>query len=173
MYTAHGILHSWHQDLDEFKLFTDEWSKDWGFPVIPKSPSAIKVIEGLQICVRDAQVPSVDQVRNFGVYLDRHPDMSYHISKTLGICHLQMRHLNKSQTFLTRSVKEREVNATIISHISYCNGLSGISENNYRRLQHLQKSAARVIFRLPSRTSATDPFASTGCQFSRGWNLKS
>ena len=82
------------------------------FPVVPKS--AAKLIDGIDIHVGDTLVKAEKSVRNLGVYLDRHLDMKLQISKTISVCHFQLRHLSQINRFLPRVTKERVVNAMIV-----------------------------------------------------------
>ena len=100
-------------------------------------------------------VTAVRHVKNLGVYLDRHLDMTTQVSRTISTCSLHMRNIAQIRRYLTRPTTERVVNALITSRLDYCNSLLfGTSASNINRLQRLQNSVARLVTRQARRDSA-------------------
>ncbi len=123
-------------------------------PIAPKS--AAPLLDGVTVRVGDALVPAATSVRNLGAHLDRHLDMTTHVSMVISSCYLQLWHIRQINKYLPRKTRERVVNALVTPRIDYCNSLlHGMSETNFNRLQVLQNDAARLIFGLPRWERAT------------------
>ena len=128
-------------------------SKSEILPVIPRHKT--NMTEGLRVRVGSDYVTAVRHVKNLGVYLDRHLDMTTRVSRTISTCSLHMRNIAQIRRYLTRPTTERVVNALITSRLDYCNSLLfGTSASNINRLQRLQNSVARLVTRQARRDSA-------------------
>ena len=128
-------------------------SKSEILPVIPRHKT--NMTEGLRVRVGSDYVTAVRHVKNLGVYLDRHLDMTTQVSRTISTCSLHMRNIAQIRRYLTRPTTERVVNALITSRLDYCNSLLfGTSASNINRLQRLQNSVARLVTRQARRDSA-------------------
>ena len=109
----------------------------------------------LQVRVGSDYVTAVLKVRNIGVNLDKHLDLTTQVSRTISTCSLHMRNIYQIIRYLTRPTTERVVNALIASRLDYCNSLLfGTSASNINRLQRLQNSVARLVTRQAIRDSA-------------------
>ena len=110
---------------------------------------------GLRVRVGSDYVAAVRHVKNIGVYLDSHLDMTTQVSRTISTCSFHMRNIAQMLRYLTRPTTERVVNALITSRLDYCNSLLfGTSASNINRLQRLQNSVARLVTRQARRDSA-------------------
>ena len=113
-------------------------------PVVPRS--AAHLLEGLTISIGEVRVSAVKNVRNLGVYLDCHLDMSHNVAILLKSCYFRMYHIGQIRKFLPRKTIERVVNAMITLRIYYCNALLyDTSGKNLVKLQRLQNVAAKII----------------------------
>ena len=118
-------VHRIEQCIDELK----EWmtsnylqmndSKSEILPVIPRHKTAMT--QGLRVRVSSDYVTAVRHVKNLGVYLDRHLDMTTQVSRTISTCSFHMRNISQISRYLTRPTTERIVNALITSRLDYCN----------------------------------------------------
>ena len=87
-----------------------------------KPVSAKKLINELSISVGGALIQVVDQVKNDGVYLDNHMNMSANTSEIVRCCYFHIHHIGQINKFLPRQTRER-VNALVTSRLDYCNSL--------------------------------------------------
>ena len=152
-------VHRIEQCIDELK----DWmpanylqmndSKSEILPVIPRQRTGLT--NGLRVRVGSDYVTAVRHVKNLGVYLDSHLDMTTQVSRTISTCSFHMRNIAQILRYLTRPTTERVVNALITSRLDYCNSLLfGTSASNINRLQRLQNSIARLVTRQAPRDSA-------------------
>ena len=152
-------VHRIEQCIDELK----DWmtanylqmndSKSEILPVIPRQRTGLT--HGLRVRVGSDYVTAVRHVKNLGVYLDSHLDMTTQVSRTISTCSFHMRNLAQILRYLTRPTTERVVNALITSRLDYCNSLLfGTSASNINRLQRLQNSVARLVTRQSRRDSS-------------------
>ena len=104
-----------------------------------------KLINKLSVSVGGTLIQDVDQVKNDGVYLDNHMNMSANTSEIVRCCHFHIHHIGQINKFLPRQTRER-VNTLVTSRLDYCNSLLyGTVDKNFARLQRLQNTAARLI----------------------------
>ena len=104
--------------------------------------------EGLRVRVGSDYVTAVRHVKNLGVYLDRHLDVTTQVSRTISTCSLHMRNIAQIQRYLTRPTTDRVVNALITSRLDYCNSLLfGTSAYNEKN------TVARLVTRQARRDS--------------------
>ena len=117
------------------------------FPIVPVS--AKKLIKELSISVGGALIQVVDKVKNLGVYLDNHMNMSANTSEIVRCCYFHIHHIGQINKFLPRQTRERVVNALVTSR------LYGTVYKNFARVQRLQNTAARLIMRVPKYSNIT------------------
>ena len=123
-------------------------------PIVPVS--AKKLIKELSISVGGALIQAVDKVKNLGVYLDNHMNMSANTSEIVRCCYFHIHHIGQINKFLPRQTRERVVNALVTSRLDYCNSLLyGTVDKNFARPQRLQNTAARLIMRVPKYSNIT------------------
>lgn len=123
-------------------------------PIVPTS--AKHLVEGLTINVGGITVSAVNSVRNLGVHLDKHMDMTTNCSMIIRACYYHLHHVSQINKFLPRKTRERVINALVTSRLDYCNSLLyGTIDKNFARLQRVQNAAARIIMGVPKRDSIT------------------
>ena len=167
----HGVkFHHYANDLQLIRRLQDcimeigEWlnsndlkvndRKTEFLPIVPVS--AKKLIKELSISVGGALIQAVDKVKNLGVYLDNHMNMSANTSEIVRCCYFHIHHIGQINKFLPRQTRERVVNALVTSRLDYCNSLLyGTVDKNFARLERLQNTAARLIMRVPKYTNIT------------------
>jgi hypothetical protein len=97
------------------------------------------------------------QVRNLGVILECDLSMTEHVKKLLGTCFHHIRQLRLVCRSLDEDAAHALVRALIHSRLDYCNGvLANSTMEKFGRLQSVLKAAARLIFKVPGRTSVTE-----------------
>ena len=123
-------------------------------PIVPVSANTL--IKELSITVGGALIQAVDKVKNLGVYLDNHMNMSAITSEIVRCCYFHIHHIGQINKFLPRQTWERVVNALVTSRRDYCNSLLyGTVDKNFARLQRLQNTSARLITRVPKYSNIT------------------
>ncbi|KAK6175738.1 hypothetical protein SNE40_014131 [Patella caerulea] len=92
-------------------------------------------------------------VKNLGVIMDTNLSMENHISFLCKTCHYHLRNIGSIRHFITSDAAATLVRCLILSRLDYCNSvLSGIANEQTKRLQRIQNSAARLV----SRTKVRD-----------------
>ena len=91
-------------------------------------------------------IESVSEVRNLGVILDRHLNMSSNVNSICRSASLALRNIARVRKYLSQHNTERLVHAFISSKLDYCNSLLyGLPSTEIQKLQRIQNSAARLI----------------------------
>ena len=90
----------------------------------------------------------VDKVRNLGVIFDSGFSFSDQVSSIRKSCYYHIRDFARIRRHLPKSVSISVANALVSSRLDYCNSLlESISVYDLRRLQNIQNSLCRIIFR--------------------------
>ena len=85
-------------------------------------------------------------IRNLGVYQESTGSISSHVNHISKSCFFSLHRLSKIRSCLNQSTTEKLVHAFITSRLDYCNSiLYGCPENEIKKLQAIQNSAARLI----------------------------
>ena len=93
-------------------------------------------------------------VRNLGVMFDPHMTMEAQVSSVVKSVSYNIRNIGRIRRYLTMDSAKKLVNAAVTSRLDYCNSLlSGIAGTQLKRLQRVQKAAAKVVLRLPKFAS--------------------
>ena len=96
-------------------------------------------------------------VRDLGIIIDNGLTMIPHVNKLIGLCYFNIRQLRTIRRSLTRDAAHALVRALIHSRLDYCNGLlSGLPDYMMGRLQSVLKSAARLVLKMPPRSSTSE-----------------
>ena len=96
-------------------------------------------------------------VRDLGIIIDNGLTMIPHVNKLIGLCYFNIRQLRTIRRSLTRDAAHALVRALIHSRLDYCNGLlSGLLDYMMGRLQSVLKSAARLVLKMPPRSSTSE-----------------
>ena len=99
--------------------------------------------------------------RNLGVYFDSALSMRDHVSRTVSRCFGALRQLRSVRQQIPLPVFQSLVTPLILSRLDYGNvALIGSSQDQLRRLQAVQNSAARLVFNLRRRDHISDALLS-------------
>ena len=97
-----------------------------------------------------------DEVKNVGVWLDKHMNLDKHINKITSHCYKLLKDIGKIRNLLSRKHAEMLIHAVISSRLDYCNSLFfNMSKQNIYKLQKVQNAAARLIDRKRKCESVT------------------
>ena len=121
--------------------------------LFPKSMENEVIIKGTiigpQQCIRFSDV-----VKNVGVWIDKHLDMSDHVNKIVAHSYKILKDIGSVRSMLTQDHTETLVHAVISSRLDYCNTLFyNMSRENTNKLQKVQNAAARIVVRKRKRQS--------------------
>ena len=118
----------------------------------PKSLSNKVVIKGTIFqnqCIRFS-----NEVKNVGVWLDKHLDMDKHVNKIVSHCYKLLKDIGRIRNVLSKKHVEMLVHAVISSRLDGHNSLFfNMRKENIYKLQKVQNAAARVIVRKRKRDS--------------------
>ena len=82
--------------------------------------------------------------------------MKSHVSSLCRSINFHLRNLSRIRPFIDRSTCAHAVRSLILSRLDYGNSLlGGLSATDTQRLQKFQNRAARLIYQVSRRTSAT------------------
>ena len=89
-------------------------------------------------------------VRNLGAWFDPELTMNTHVNKLCSAAYFHLYNLRRIRKYLTQQTCEKLVHAFVTSRIDYCNSLLyGLPAKQLNKIQRVQNTAARIIFRLP------------------------
>ena len=109
--------------------------------------------EGIKVGNND--IPFKPHVKNLGVYLDSHLDMTRQVSHICSTSYLEIRRLGKIRKLLTLNTAKQLTCAQVLSRLDYGNSLlAGASKEQILRLQKVQNSAAKMVLRKKRRDHA-------------------
>ena len=115
-----------------------------------------KFTSDTHLTIGDTSIQIVDKVRNLGTFLDSGLSMDHHIDTMIKSLYCQLKRISSIRQFLSGGATRKLVVSLLFSKLDYCNALLfGVSEHKLRRLQTVQNSAARLIFRRQRFVSAT------------------
>ena len=107
------------------------------------------------IKVGNNEIPFKPHVKNLGVYLDSHLDMTRQVSHICSSTYLEIRRIGKIRKLLTLKTAKQLTCARVLSRIDYGNALlAGAAKTQISRLQKVQNSAAKMILRKKRRDHA-------------------
>jgi hypothetical protein len=112
--------------------------------ILPSRQSHKSTIQALSIGGHDVQ--PVQCVRNLGVLFDSSFLMKDQITSLVKSCNIQIRSIGRIRQFLSLEAASSLIHAFISSRLDYGNSLiSGLPDNQIKRLQKIQNTAARVL----------------------------
>ena len=118
----------------------------------PPSLSSEIIIKGTFIdgqCIRFS-----NDVKNVGVWLDKHLNLEKHINKIVSHCHKLLKDIGRVRNMLTNKHTEMLVHAVTSSRLDYCNSIFfNMNKNNVYKLQKVQNAAARLVMKKRKRES--------------------
>ena len=124
--------------------------------VILFSPKGSEKINGLFLndssCLRFCNT-----VELLGVSLDESLTFESHVNGLVSSCYYHLRNIGKMKRNLTKADLLSLVHSVVSSKLDYCNAiLYGINRDVINRLQKVQNAAARLIYKLPKRSSVSE-----------------
>ena len=103
----------------------------------------------------ESLIPS-DAVKNLGVWFDSDFSFTKHVKNVCKLCFIQMRDLRQIRQYLTCDAALMAANALVGSRLDYCNSLfRGLSVANLRKLQCIQNSLAKTLYRATCLSHST------------------
>ena len=104
--------------------------------------------------VGNCHVQLVSSVKNLGVTLDCHLNMSLHIQNVCRVAYIQLRQISSIRHLLTVEATKTLICALVLSRLDYCNSLlSGCPKHLLQKLQRVQNAAARLVYRVKKSDS--------------------
>ena len=99
---------------------------------------------------------STDTARNLGYFFDRHMQLDRLVSSYCSPAYYHLRTIKYIRHLLTLDACHAAVRNLVLSRLDYCNALlGGLNNRQLDRLQRVQNSAARVIYRVRQREHIT------------------
>ena len=113
-------------------------------------------VSGDAACVGDSKISLSSTVRDLGLIIDANVTMKGHISNTVRCYFYHLRSTGMLRHFLTAKAANAIAVSVVLSRLVYCNScLWGIRNQQLRRLQLDQNTAARIITRTRKREHIT------------------
>ena len=120
----------------------------------PRSFRNIDVPDSLW--VGTAEVTFTASARNLGYIISDSMCLDTHITNVCRSAYLAIRQIGSIRHFLTVDATKKLVCAFVLSRLDYCNSLlSGCPKYIIDRLQRVQNSAARLVFKAKKRSHVT------------------
>ena len=107
-------------------------------------------IQGMSISlnINGHEIKNSCKIRNLGVIFDENLSMSDQVTSICQKSYFQLRKIASVRNYLTEFATTTLVTTLILSNLDYCNSLlSGITNDNLKKLQSIQNFAAKVIKR--------------------------
>ena len=118
--------------------------------------SHLQRLGNLSLTVDEAVIYPKQEVINLGVIFDSTLSMKQQINAVTKKCYYHIRRIWKIRKYLTEDATKSLVNAYVVSRLDYCNSLFyGLPEYLTKKLQRVQNRAARLVKKLPWRSSIT------------------
>ena len=100
------------------------------------------------IKIGDSDISPCHAVRDLGLRIDSELTLHDHVSNTVRACYFHLRNLRKLRPLLTKQAANSIAVSLILSRLDYCNScLFGLPNQELRRLQLVQNTAARIVSR--------------------------
>ncbi|XP_072027830.1 uncharacterized protein [Amphiura filiformis] len=143
-------IHSW-MTLNKLKLNN---SKTEFF--IAASPHNLTRLSGTTLCIGATEIVPSSSIRNLGVSFDTSLTMSSHVTALCKSLNFILWNISRIRRYIDQNTCSCAMRALILSKLDYANALlAGCKAGDITRLQRLQNKAARIIFQLPRRHSAS------------------
>ena len=98
----------------------------------------------------------VSTFKNLGVTLDSFMNMEKHVNSLTQSAYFHLRNISKIRRYLTLDAAKTLAHTLVISRIDYCNGILGnLPLRVTNKLQRVQNTAARMLYKKPKRTHTT------------------
>jgi hypothetical protein len=103
--------------------------------------------------LEDCEVKVSDNVKNLGVYFDRHMSMEVQVNKTCHNAYINLKTIGKVRNSLSYSACQTVIHSLVMSRIDANNCLlNGVPKKTVSKLQRAQNAAARML----THTKRTD-----------------
>ena len=113
--------------------------------LIVSSKNAENKIQNTHIQLGSSTISTSNNVRNLGIYLDSNMSMENHIKKVCQSAYFQIRNLSSIRKLLSKDTVQILMHAFVTSRLDNGNTLlNGITEQQLKKIQLVQNSAARV-----------------------------
>lgn len=112
--------------------------------------------QALKLTIGHSEITFSKSVRNLGVMFDDELSMRVHVNKVCQLAYYELRKISTIRHYLSQQATETLVTSLVLSRLDYGNSLlAGIPDTLLNKLQKVQNSAARLVFRCPKRTHTT------------------
>jgi hypothetical protein len=113
-------------------------------------------LDGVTITIGDVDISASTTIKNLGVTFDVAMNLSDHVTAMCKSINFHLWNLSRIRRFITEEACANAMRALVISKLDYANALLSCCRNkDIARLQRLQNRAARIIFQVPRRQSAS------------------
>jgi hypothetical protein len=109
-----------------------------------------------KLTIGHSDIPFSDSVRDLGVMFDSKLSMKSHVNKVCQVTYYELRKISTIRHYLSQQATKTLVTTLILSRLDYGNSLlAGIPDTLLNKLQKVQNSAARLVFRCSKKTHVT------------------
>ena len=113
------------------------------------TPQQLAKCTNTAINIGGYEAHALNCVRNLGAYFDKHMSMEERVKFKCRAAYAQLYNIVKIIKYLDQQNTEKLIHALVHSHIDYCNALLiGLPKYLIRKLQLVQNTAARVVYRI-------------------------
>ena len=108
------------------------------------------------ISISNNAIPISSAARDLGLHIDEQLSFAPHINHISKACFYNIHIIWKIRKYLDISSTKIIVHSLILSRLDYCNScLNGITKRQLRKLQKIQNSSARLIYKKPNSCHTT------------------
>ena len=108
------------------------------------------------IAIGNEMVSLSTNARNLGVIFDNKLSLKHHINNLCKILYLEIRRISQLSNYLDNNSLKVLISAFVFSRIDYCNSLLiNLPADLLSKLQRIQNSAARLVFKKSKREHIT------------------
>ena len=108
----------------------------------------LRSLDADHVCIGSDRVNFTDKAKNLGVILDSCLSMDSHVNQISKVSYLEIWRLGHLRSYLDINEASALASAFILSRLDYCNSLlAGLPNDKLQKLQRIQNSAARLVFR--------------------------
>jgi hypothetical protein len=141
------IMNECIEDIRTWMLDNKLKMNDSKTEVLTITPSKVRNnLDDVSITVGDQEVRPSTTVRNLGAIFDSRLKMDKQVNTVVKRMYYNIRRIAKIKKNLTSQACKKAVNATVLSHLDFHNGLLlGTTEKDLGKLQLAQNNAARLL----------------------------
>ena len=120
------------------------------------SPRQLNLVTDVKLKIGVSEIKPSTSIKNLGITFDPHMKMDFHVSLLCRTVNFHLRNIARIRRFIDQDTCAHAVRSLVLSRLDYGNSLlGGISSSSVKRLQKLQNRAARLVFGVNRRTSAS------------------